>query len=115
MMFLKQIAWLLVGVGIVLAGAVGYSIIAGMQKPASKAGNNHSASASAANPESARVTVKTVFPKLDTVFVRAVTAPAYVEAFYKADLFAHVAGPVKYIEKNIGDPVKAGELLVEID
>src|SRR5947207_1638840 len=28
---------------------------------------------------------------------------------------AHAAGPVKFIQKNIGDPVKEGEVLVELD
>src|SRR5262245_12347466 len=61
------------------------------------------------------ILVKTVLPKKDKAFVRAITGPAYVEAFYRADLFAHVAGPVKYVEKDIGDTVTGGELLVEID
>ncbi len=60
-------------------------------------------------------TVKTIHPKLNKSFTRTVTAPAYVEPFFKADLYAHVAGPVKRIHKNIGDQVTEGELLVEID
>ncbi|MBI3407984.1 MAG: efflux RND transporter periplasmic adaptor subunit [Planctomycetes bacterium] len=109
MMFFKQIVWLLVGAVIVLAGAFGYSIISGMQSSAHK--SNDTGSAQPTN----RMVVKTIYPKLDSAFVRSVTPAAFVEAYFKADLFAHVAGPVKYIEKNIGDPVKIGELLVEID
>jgi HlyD family secretion protein len=60
--------------------------------------------------------VKTVRPKLnDKELVRSVTQPGYVKGFFRAELMAHVAGPVKWIEKNIGDPVKAGEVLVELD
>lgn len=60
-------------------------------------------------------TVKVVRPKFQKTFARTVSGPAYVEAYYTADLFAHVAGTVKYIEKNIGERVVEGELLVEID
>src|SRR5262249_17347281 len=60
--------------------------------------------------------VKPVRPKLnDRELVRSVTQPGYVKGFFRAELMAHVAGPVKWIEKNIGDPVKAGEVLVELD
>ncbi len=59
--------------------------------------------------------VKTVRPKLNHTFQRVVTSPAYVEPFFKADLYAQVAGPVKRVFKNIGDTVSEGELLVEID
>lgn len=62
-----------------------------------------------------RLVVKTIYPKLDPSFVRSITAPAYVEPYFRADLYSHVAGPVKFIQKNIGDQVQAGELLVEID
>lgn len=65
--------------------------------------------------ESDAITVKVIRPKFQKTFSRTVSGPAYVEAFFKADLFAHVAGPVKYIEKNIGDRVVEDELLVEID
>src|SRR5262249_18302676 len=59
--------------------------------------------------------VKTVYPHNDPTFVREVASPAYVEAYYKVDIFAQVAGKVTYIEKNIGDRVSAGEVLVEVD
>lgn len=65
--------------------------------------------------EAEATTVKVVRPKFQKTFSRTVSGPAYVEAFFKADLFAHVAGPVKFIEKNIGDRVVEDELLVEID
>jgi multidrug efflux pump subunit AcrA (membrane-fusion protein) len=60
--------------------------------------------------------VKTVRPKLnDKELVRSVTQPGYVKGFFRAELMSHVAGPVKWIEKNIGDPVKADEVLIELN
>ena len=62
------------------------------------------------------IAVRTVRPKRNPAgFARSVTQPAYVDGYYTADLMARVPGDVKYIQKNIGDTVKAGELLVELD
>lgn len=60
-------------------------------------------------------TVRTVSPKRSPSLDVTVEQPAYVEPYYRADLEARVAGPVKFIEKSIGDTVKAGERLVEIE
>ncbi len=60
--------------------------------------------------------VKVVHPKRnDKELVRSVSQPATIRGLYRAELLAHVAGPVKYIEKNIGDSVKQGEVLLELD
>ena len=62
------------------------------------------------------IAVRTVHPKRSPEgFARSVTQPAYVDGYYTADLMARVPGDVKSIQKNIGDTVKAGELLVELD
>jgi len=62
------------------------------------------------------IAVKTVRPKLNNQqFVRSITQPAYIRGFFQAEIMARVAGPVKYIDKNIGDLVKEGEVLVELD
>jgi multidrug efflux pump subunit AcrA (membrane-fusion protein) len=61
------------------------------------------------------ITVRTIRPKRDTTRGITVEAPAYVEGYYRADLQARVAGPVKFIQKDIGDAVVEGERLVEID
>lgn len=66
-------------------------------------------------PTEAEVNVKTIRPRRDPNFVRSIREPAYVEEFLRADLYSNVAGVVKYIEKNIGDPVTKGEVLVELD
>src|SRR5207253_4231660 len=62
-----------------------------------------------------RVSVKVVHPRRDPGFVISVQELASVEAYFTADLYARVAGPVKYIYKDIGDRVTKGEVLAEID
>jgi multidrug efflux pump subunit AcrA (membrane-fusion protein) len=60
--------------------------------------------------------VNTIRPRHEPSFTLKTTPePAYVEAYYRADLQAQVAGPVKFIHKAIGDAVTRGELLAEID
>jgi HlyD family secretion protein len=62
------------------------------------------------------ITVETIHPRRNPKgFVRSVTPPTYVEGFYTADLMARVPGTVKTIQKNIGDTVKVGEVLVELE
>ncbi len=74
------------------------------------------APAAAAKTPTGVIRVATVQPHhAPAGYARTVSQPAYLRGFYQADLMAHVAGPVKYIEKNIGDTVHEGEVLVEID
>jgi len=61
------------------------------------------------------VSVKAIHPKRDPGFGVTVLGLASVEAFFDADLRARVAGNVKFVAKDLGDPVTKGELLVEID
>ncbi len=61
------------------------------------------------------MTVETVHPNSDPNFAISVTEPAYVSAFFRAELEARVAGPVRYVYKGTGDRVLAGEPLVTID
>lgn len=61
------------------------------------------------------IPVKTVRPIQDVSFVHAIQEPAHVEAYNEADLYSRVSGIVKYIEKDEGDSVYEGEVLVEID
>src|SRR6516164_1120637 len=51
------------------------------------------------------IPVKTILPRRDSTFAIAVQELASVEAFNRADLFARVAGPVKFIQKDLGNPV----------
>src|SRR5262245_19246410 len=60
--------------------------------------------------------VKVVRPKRDPNFRITVRTPvADVEPYYQAGLRARVSGVVRAVSKDIGESVKAGELLVEID
>jgi multidrug efflux pump subunit AcrA (membrane-fusion protein) len=67
------------------------------------------------------IRVAAIHPKKDPSFVITVEEPAYVLAYYQANLKARAAGPVSFIQKDIGDSVrgphdgKLGEKLVEID
>src|SRR5262249_4908770 len=61
-------------------------------------------------------TIKAVHPKRNKAeLVQSVTQPAYVQAYYRAELMTRVAGLVKAVNKNIGEPVKKGEVLIELD
>jgi multidrug resistance efflux pump len=61
-------------------------------------------------------TVKVVRPKLESNFRITTLLPvAKVEPFYQAGLRPRVSGDVLSVTKDIGESVRAGELLVEID
>lgn len=108
---------LLTGVAILVVGIAAAAILGSRgHRPARSISKRNSEITSDEAQEEDVTTVKVVRPKFKKTFSRTVSGfSAYVEAYYKADLFAHVAGPVKFIEKNIGDRVVEGELLVEID
>lgn len=60
--------------------------------------------------------VKVIRPKGDRDF--RITTPrmlASIEPYYQAGLRVRVSGVVRFIAKDIGEPVRAGELLAEID
>jgi multidrug efflux pump subunit AcrA (membrane-fusion protein) len=59
--------------------------------------------------------VQTVRPARNQSFMIEVQQPADVIPFYRADLSALVAGYVKRMPKGLGDQVKKGELLIDID
>lgn len=61
------------------------------------------------------ISVNTVRPRRDPAFSVSVEQPAYVAAYYQADLMARQSGPVKSITHDIGDRVLSGELLLQID
>jgi multidrug efflux pump subunit AcrA (membrane-fusion protein) len=66
-------------------------------------------------PEGNAISVKTIHPRRDPSFQITIEQPAYVEAYYQADLMARVAGPIKYLDVAIGDRVRAADVLVRID
>ena len=61
------------------------------------------------------ISVRTVIPRRDASFSASVEQPAYVAAYYQADLMARLAGPVKSITHDIGDRAKPEEILIQID
>jgi multidrug resistance efflux pump len=61
-------------------------------------------------------TVKAIRPRREATFrITTVTPIATVEPYYQAGLRARVSGVVRAVTKDIGEPVRAGELLVELD
>src|SRR5262249_15289601 len=100
------------GVGVVILATIG-AMRPGHKTEASAADVSHHEQES--NGEGT-ISVKTIRPKLNRQeFMRSVSQPAFVKGFFQADLMAHVAGPVKFIQKNIGDTVTEGEVLLELD
>lgn len=61
------------------------------------------------------VPVKVIRPRRDSSFDIAVNQLVTVEPYYQANLRARAAGLVVAVHKDIGDAVRRGELLVEID
>jgi multidrug resistance efflux pump len=59
--------------------------------------------------------VKVVRPTRDASFRITTRQFAVVEPYYQAGLRARVTGIVNMVAKDIGEPVRAGELLVDID
>jgi multidrug resistance efflux pump len=62
-----------------------------------------------------RVSVRTVRPRRDPSFRIFNEQIAVVEPFYQAGLRARAAGVIRNVPREIGESVRAGELLVEID
>src|SRR5262249_13801339 len=59
--------------------------------------------------------VRTIHPKRDPHFRIANEQVAWVEPFYQAGLRARASGVIRTVPKEIGEAVRAGELLVQID
>jgi multidrug resistance efflux pump len=64
--------------------------------------------------EALAITVKSVHPRQDRNFQMTVERPADVEAYYRVDVEARVAGEVRSIRVARGSVVKKGQPLVEI-
>jgi multidrug resistance efflux pump len=61
------------------------------------------------------VVVKTIHPRRDASFVLSCREIADVEPYFKTLILSEVAGRVKFIQKDIGDPITEGETLIELD
>src|SRR5580692_10862857 len=64
--------------------------------------------------DSKAISVKTICPRCDKTFQMTVERPADVEAYYRANLEAQVAGEVRWIHVAPGSLVKKDQLLVRI-
>lgn len=60
------------------------------------------------------IRVKTTHPKFDTDLEVGVEQPAEVAPYYRVELQSQVAGTLKFLEKDIGSKVIAGERIAEI-
>jgi multidrug resistance efflux pump len=61
------------------------------------------------------VVVKTIHPRRDASFVLSCREIADVEPYFKTPILSEVAGRVKFVQKDIGDPITADETLIELD
>ncbi|MFM8932339.1 MAG: efflux RND transporter periplasmic adaptor subunit, partial [Gemmataceae bacterium] len=68
-----------------------------------------------AQPAGTEIRVKTTRPKTGTDLEVGVEQPAEVAPYYRVELQSQVAGTLKFLEKDIGDKVAAGERLAEIE
>jgi len=104
-------------VSILALGMTMVAVLAGRPRQPTGAGETSESPAfqTTSDDESSAIPVKTIRPKNSPSFVISIQEPAYVEAYFQVDLFARVAGPVKYVAKDKGDRVRRGEVLVEID
>jgi multidrug resistance efflux pump len=108
------------GVGIATAVVLGAALVVGVVLATHGTGvftPSARAAAEEEGGEESEISVKTIRPRRDPSFSTSIEQPAFVEGYYKADLMARVAGPIKPngIVDAIGQRVKAGDALVQID
>src|SRR6266481_836178 len=111
------VSWTLLS-GILLAGGATGAVRLGLYPGKEAEGTGSLATPAGEVPELGEfgaISVKTIHPKRDPSFAIAVQELANVEPYYRADLRSRVAGPIKFIRKDIGEAVKKGEVLAEID
>lgn len=101
----------LLGVGGAVAGA---AVLTGFL-PKSVVAGDPKASGRGEGVETGPLAVKAVRPTRDPNFRITTRQFAVVEPYYQAALRARVTGIVRSVSKDIGEPVRAGELLVDID
>ena len=98
-----------------LSGCTGRKVAA-QSTVGEKSGSNGETGANIDPTDDNVITVETIRPKRNPRgFAHSETQPAYVQGLYTIKLMSHVAGTVKFIKKDIGDTVRSGELLVELD
>jgi multidrug resistance efflux pump len=105
------------GVALLTAAALAVGAILAIHGGPNLLASPAQASGPEGDEEASAIAVKTIHPRRDPSFSTSIEQPAYVEGYYRADLMARVAGPVKPggIVNAIGERVKAGDVLVQID
>jgi multidrug resistance efflux pump len=113
----KVLFWLSILVGSIVASAALVDVVLSLRSPKAHAANDTELTAPDPDEDHGvrRIPVKVIRPKRDPSFVISVQSLATVEPFFQDEIRARVAGQVKYVQKNINDRVRKGELLVEID
>jgi multidrug resistance efflux pump len=118
MTFLSKKRVLGIGIAtvVVLGAALAVGVVLATHGGPSPLTPSARASGTEEDGEESTISVKTVRPRRDPSFNVSIEQPAFVEGYYKADLMARVAGPIKAggIVNAIGDRVKAGDVLVRI-
>ncbi len=113
----KSLLGLGLGAGVIVLAALAIGLAAALHGGPGSLVPAARAAAEAGDGEASAISVKTVRPRLDPSFNISIEQPAFVEGYYQAELKARVAGPIKPngILVDIGDRVKAGDVLVQID
>jgi multidrug resistance efflux pump len=113
----KLLLWTggLVAVFAVALLGVGAYVVARSPDRGSKKGVETAERADAREAKEGETSVVAVKPRRDPKLKMSVQQLLSVEPFFVADLRAQVAGVVRYVQKDIGDRVKKGEVLVAID
>ena len=104
----------MVGLWALAAGAVAQSDRPDAIGIPARTDQSPAAAAAVALPAGATIRVKTIHPKRGPEIAVSVEQPAEIAPYYKAELYAPIAGTVTFLEKSLGDAVSAGERLVEI-
>src|SRR5712692_2195471 len=104
----RKAYWAIAGVLAVIVAAA----VWGYRRNATATGAASIATARAAAPDVANVQV--TLPERHEIF-REVSMPASIEAFEQTTLYAKVSGYLKWIKVDIGDRVRKGEIIAEID
>jgi HlyD family secretion protein len=104
-------------IALALFVAVGAGVVAGVVAGVIPSPFEHPTKQAHAAPahSSGELTAKVIRPKAAASVPITVDQLAVVEPYYRADLRARASGLVKAVRHDIGDKVKQGEVLVEID
>ncbi len=105
-----------VGGLVLVVGAVVALVVVGVKLAGRSDAQEYRHGDDSSTGEEVAIPVKVVQPRVDPNFKISVTQPAYVTSYYpSAELRAQVGGMVRRVTKAIGDKVKAGEPLIQVN